>query len=306
MSTTKEIIARIESNNSYTAKNPTSTAYGKYQFLRGTNSYYAKKMGVSSSYLRTPEGQELAMDVMLRDNASVLRKHGLPVNTTNLYVLHQQGAGGGIDILKGDPSPKTLSLMKSNLPKSLQKGDIYSNFMKFYTSKTTGQQSVILPTEEPKVIQEDSMATSNIVAGVQGINSIASAFMAYEAGQMKKLAYEHEAAMEEINAKQVGIEAQFTMADKYDELTDTLAMQNVMAAATGRVAGSVDVLAQSSEAELKKEERKIRLTGKARSTAIMMGSASKRAAGKAAATTGLITGLGELVKGGTQVAKYIS
>ncbi len=149
------------------------------------------------------------------------------------------------------------------------------------------------------------MFTSNQVAGMYGISAITGAFMAYEAGQMKKLAYEHEAAMAEINAKQIGIEAQFVMADKYTELANTLAMQNVVAAATGRAGGTVDVLAQSSEAALRKEEERIRLTGKARSVATMMDAASSRAAGETAAQYGLLSGISSLVQGGAQAARFI-
>lgn len=149
------------------------------------------------------------------------------------------------------------------------------------------------------------MFTSNQVAGMYGISAITGAFMSYQAGQMKKMAYEHEAAMAEINAKQIGIEAQFVMADKQNELANTLAMQNVVAAATGRAGGTVDVLAQSSEAALKKEEKRIELTGKARSVSTMMDAASSRAAGETAAQYGLLSGISSLVQGGTQAARYI-
>lgn len=148
--------------------------------------------------------------------------------------------------------------------------------------------------------------TNNQVAGMYGVSAISGAFMAYEAGQMKKLAYEHEAAMAEINAKQIGIDAQFVMADKQNELANTLAMQNVIAAATGRAGGSVDVIAQSSEANLKKEEKRIQLTGEARSVATMMDAASSRAAGATAAQYGLLSGVNSLVQSGTQAARYLS
>lgn len=150
------------------------------------------------------------------------------------------------------------------------------------------------------------MFTSNQVAGMYGISAITGAFMAYEAGQMKKIAYEHEAAMAEINAKQIGIEAQFIMADKYTELSNTLAMQNVVAAATGRAGGSIERLAETSATRLETEEKRIRLTGKAQSVATMMDVASSRAAGETAAQYGLLSGVSALATGGTQAARFIS
>jgi len=148
--------------------------------------------------------------------------------------------------------------------------------------------------------------TSNQVGGMFAISAITSAFTAYEAGKMREIAYNHEAAMAEINAKQIGIDAQFIMADKMDELRSTLALQNVIAAATGRAGGSIENLAQTSVGNLKREEERIRLTGKAKSVATMMDAASSRAAGKSAAAMGLLSGVGELTGGAAQAARFIS
>lgn len=148
-------------------------------------------------------------------------------------------------------------------------------------------------------------SASNMMAGMYGISAIAGAYMSYEAGQMKKLAYQHEAAMAEINAKQVGIDAQFIMADKYTELTNTLAMQNVVAAATGRAGGSISRLAETSTARLEQEEKRIRMTGKAKSVSYMMDAASNRAAGDTAASYGLLNSVNTLIQGGIKTAGYI-
>lgn len=148
--------------------------------------------------------------------------------------------------------------------------------------------------------------TSNQVGGMMAISAVTNAFTAYTAGKMKQIAYNHEAAMAEINAKQIGIDAQFIMADKMDQLRSTLALQNVVAAATGRAGGSISNLANTSIANLKKEEERIRLTGKAKSVATMMDAASARAAGASAAQMGLLSGTAELISGGAQAARYIS
>lgn len=150
------------------------------------------------------------------------------------------------------------------------------------------------------------MATTTFSATSTAISSITSAYAAYEAGQMRQIAYDHEAAMAEINAKQIGIDAQFIMADKMDQLRSTLAMQNVVAAATGRAGGSIENLSQTSTANLKKEEKRIRLTGEAKRVATMMDAASARAAGETAASIGLLSGIATLTGGAAETARYIS
>ena len=150
------------------------------------------------------------------------------------------------------------------------------------------------------------MFSSNQVGGMFAISAVTSAFTAYEAGKMREIAYNHEAAMAEINAKQIGIDAQFIMADKMDQLRSTLALQNVVAAATGRAGGSIQNLTQTSTSNLKREEERIRLTGKAKSVATMMDAASARAAGKSAASMGLLSAVGEFTGGAAQASRFIS
>ena len=150
------------------------------------------------------------------------------------------------------------------------------------------------------------MFSSNQVGGMFAISAVTSAYTAYEAGKMREIAYNHEAAMAEINAKQIGIDAQFIMADKMDQLRSTLALQNVVAAATGRAGGSIQNLAQTSTSNLKREEERIRLTGKAKSVATMMDAASARAAGKSATSMGLLSAVGEFTGGTAQASRFIS
>lgn len=147
---------------------------------------------------------------------------------------------------------------------------------------------------------------TSFMAGSMAIGAIASAFSAWQAGEMQKLAYDHEAAMAEINAKQIEIEGQFLIADKTNALVESLALQNVMAAAGGRSGGSISNLAQTSVSNLKKDEARIKATGKARKVATLMGASSNRAAGKTAATQGLIGGVSELTKGAAETYGWIA
>lgn len=152
-----------------------------------------------------------------------------------------------------------------------------------------------------------TIKTTDMMGYMTGLGAITDAFMSYEAGQMKKLAYEHDAAMQEINAKQIGIDAQFVIADKENELAQTLALQNVMAAASGRSGGgSLSNITQTSVANLKRDEKRILQTAESKKVSQMMGASASRTAGKTAASTGLLGSISDLTTGFTKASKYIS
>lgn len=150
--------------------------------------------------------------------------------------------------------------------------------------------------------------TSNFVAGATAIGAITGAFSAYQAGQMRKIAYEHEAAVAEINAKQIEIEGMFVIADKTTELANTLALQSVVASASGRVSGegSLQQIQATSEAALAKDVERIKVTGRAKQVATLMDSETKRAAGESAAAQGLLSGVSELTTGLAKAERFIA
>jgi hypothetical protein len=151
------------------------------------------------------------------------------------------------------------------------------------------------------------IATTNIFAGASAISAITSAYTAFEAGRMRKIAFEHEAAMNEINARSLEIDAQFLIADKTSELAETLALQNVIAAASGRTigVGSQRIITEASISNLEQTKRRIEVTGKARSVSSMMQSSAARASGEQAAKFGLLSSFEELIKGGLETARFI-
>ncbi len=169
-----------------------------------------------------------------------------------------------------------------------------------------GQAQQLSPTQTQFTSPSTPTPTTNIVAGFQAVGAITGAFMAYQAGQAQKVAFEHEAAMAEINARQIGIDAQFIMADKETELANTLALQNVINAASGRSGGSVSAIAETSVSNVRRDEERIRLTGQARKVATLMDASSSRAAGSSAARFGLLSSVAELGKGAAQVSRFIT
>lgn len=93
-------IATIESALNPQAKNPRSSAAGLFQFIAST----AKAYGLSDPY--NPEQAADAGARLARDNARTLSARlGRPVTAGELYLAHQQGAGGAAALLSRPNSP---------------------------------------------------------------------------------------------------------------------------------------------------------------------------------------------------------
>lgn len=88
------VIAQIESGGDVNAKNPNSSAGGAFQFIDSTAAQY----GLRNRY--DPAEASDAAARLLRDNASTLaRALGRAPTTAELYLAHQQGAGGATSLL---------------------------------------------------------------------------------------------------------------------------------------------------------------------------------------------------------------
>ncbi|WP_337846831.1 DEAD/DEAH box helicase family protein [Sphingomonas sp.] len=104
-------IGRAESPND-TAKNPRSSAQGRYQFTDGTwLSMYAKvfgKTGESREQIlaKKVDGaiQDQVMRAFTRENAVALQRAGAPVTPGTLYLAHFAGSGGARALLSADPN----------------------------------------------------------------------------------------------------------------------------------------------------------------------------------------------------------
>jgi hypothetical protein len=131
----KDVIAHIESRGDYNAKNPNSSARGKYQFISSTLNYVSNETGLSKEYLTTPRGQEQAMDFLLKENERVLQNRKIPIDNFTMYGAHQLGASGFSRVYQGRPSKRDIANMKNNLPKKLRVGDVTQNWMNYYKRK---------------------------------------------------------------------------------------------------------------------------------------------------------------------------
>lgn len=93
-------LAQVESGNNPLAKNPNSSAKGRFQFVDAT----AKQYGLDKYEFGTTEYEEAENEAVKQlsvDNYSTL-KNALGREPTNgeLYLAHQQGAGGAVKMLK--------------------------------------------------------------------------------------------------------------------------------------------------------------------------------------------------------------
>lgn len=80
------------------AVSPTG-ATGLFQFTRGTGKRYGLFDG-GVDRRKDPHANFAAMQKLTQDNAAALKRAGIEPTMTNLYLAHQQGAGGAVAIIK--------------------------------------------------------------------------------------------------------------------------------------------------------------------------------------------------------------
>lgn len=110
-----DYFANIESGGDYNARNKGSSAFGKYQVIRGTLVDKAKDLGISVKEARTPEGQEMVMHSLLSDYKSRLKEFNLPVTKENMFILHNLGQTGGVRVLRGTYTGEDIKAMRANV-----------------------------------------------------------------------------------------------------------------------------------------------------------------------------------------------
>lgn len=110
---------RAESGGNDQAKNPRSSATGRYQFTDGTwlATYKAEfgETGEGRAEILARRGNGVMQDRLMRrltsDNAAILERAGLAVTDGNLYLAHFAGPGGATAILKADPNAAVETIL---------------------------------------------------------------------------------------------------------------------------------------------------------------------------------------------------
>ena len=118
-----EKLVKIETTSGkYNVKNPKSGAYGRYQIMPSTASFYAKKLKIPKNKWKKKYNQDKIFRAIMKDNIKSLKKRGYKVSAFSLYATHQQGAGGFNAIMKNKKLTKKLEKnLRQNLPSTLRK-----------------------------------------------------------------------------------------------------------------------------------------------------------------------------------------
>lgn len=101
-------LARIESNNQLFAKARTSSASGLYQMIRATWVALGGKWGDNPAkafggLLPTVQEQAARARELAEQDATTLRRHGVPVSSSTLYAAHFLGLPTALAVLKAEP-----------------------------------------------------------------------------------------------------------------------------------------------------------------------------------------------------------
>jgi len=111
-------LAVKESSNDSTAQSKTSTAYGKFQFTKGTWADMVQKhpeLNLTEADWRdpNPEKQLKMVKAFDKDNREALEKAGVEPTQGNRYMMHFMGEGGGPKFLKAmqkDPTQNAAEM----------------------------------------------------------------------------------------------------------------------------------------------------------------------------------------------------
>ena len=91
-----------ESGGNDAARNPTSSATGRYQFIKSTWDGLIKRrpdLGLTADGRTDPAQQERAMRAFTEENARTLIRGGVAITNGTLYAAHFLGAGGALKVL---------------------------------------------------------------------------------------------------------------------------------------------------------------------------------------------------------------
>ncbi|WP_246389509.1 transglycosylase SLT domain-containing protein [Aminobacter niigataensis] len=140
-----KIIAQIESGGNPRAKNPRSSAGGPFQFIDST----AKAMGLADRY-DVDQASDAAARLM-KGNAGHLRKVlGRDPTPGELYLAHQQGAGGAAKLL-ANPDAKASSVVGADAVRlnGGRAGMTAGQFARLWINKA--ENGYVLPSEPDQI-----------------------------------------------------------------------------------------------------------------------------------------------------------
>jgi hypothetical protein len=169
-------LRQIESGGNDRAVNPNSSAKGRYQFINST----ARQYGITDPF--DVNQQEAAVRRFTDDNRRALVKAlGREPTPGELYLAHQQGAGGAAKLL-ANPDADAASVVGADAVRlnGGRVGMTAGQFARLWTSKFEGGRSVVLPDIKPLQLRKDGTPQGE----------------AYDTAQVKTGAYRAKVAMQ--------------------------------------------------------------------------------------------------------------
>lgn len=114
-------IRSAESGGDDSAKNPNSSATGRYQFTKGTWKNLIKQYpdsGLTEDGRLDPDQQEVAIRLFTAQNEEVLQNAGIEVTNGTRYAAHFLGAGSAKNVLRQDDDTMMADVVSDDVIKA--------------------------------------------------------------------------------------------------------------------------------------------------------------------------------------------
>lgn len=167
-------IRQAESGGNDAAKNPKSSATGRYQFTQGTWDGLVEaypNAGLTKDGRTDPAQQERAIRLFTAQNEAALAKAGIAGTNGNLYAAHFLGAEGAADVLRADDGAALTDLLPAEVISAnpFLKGMTVAGFKSWAAEKGGGSGGVPayierLSPEQRQVVYDMRAAEANQAA----------------------------------------------------------------------------------------------------------------------------------------------
>ncbi len=178
---TSRVRAR-ESASDDSARNPLSSATGRYQFTEGTWADLRKRhagLGLTPEGRTDPAQQERAMQVFTDENKAVLGRQGIEGTDANLYAAHFLGSGDAPKVLTADDATPLANIVQ---PATMQSnphlaGMTAGDFKRWTQTQMGSPDRISQPAQEqpaPTQVAQAPAAQSQAGPSMQQLMELAS------------------------------------------------------------------------------------------------------------------------------------